>query len=65
MSVTRPANVPLFLGFWLQHAALTQLADRPDASPALLAFLTLAFQSCGYFGLGGSNSLATCVKSRF
>ncbi|GAA6005439.1 mannose-ethanolamine phosphotransferase LAS21 [Rhodotorula paludigena] len=59
MSVTRPANVPLFIGLWLQHAALTRLADRPDASPALLAFLTVAFQSCGYFGLGGSNSLAT------
>ncbi|GJN89792.1 hypothetical protein Rhopal_002781-T1 [Rhodotorula paludigena] len=59
MSVTRPANMPLFIGFWLHHAALTRLADRPDASPALLAFLTVAFQSCSYFGLGGSNSLAT------
>ncbi|BGP23847.1 major facilitator super transporter protein [Rhodotorula toruloides] len=64
MSVTRPANVPLFSAFWIQHAATSRLAQRSDASPAQLAVLVAAFQAAGFFGLGGSNSLASVNLSQ-
>ncbi|GAA5923533.1 hypothetical protein JCM3775_000418 [Rhodotorula graminis] len=64
MSVTRPTNVPLFLAFYVQHVALGRLASKPSASPAVLALLVAALQSSTFFGLGGSNSLATADLSQ-
>ncbi|BGO98544.1 GPI ethanolamine phosphate transferase 2 [Rhodotorula toruloides] len=64
MSLTRPSNVPLVCAFWIQHAAVSLLAKRADASPAQLAFLVAAFQAAGFFGLGGSNSLASVDLSQ-
>ncbi|GAA5889616.1 hypothetical protein JCM8208_001076 [Rhodotorula glutinis] len=64
MSVTRPTNVPLFAAFWVQHVALSRLASKPSASPAVLALAYAALQSSTFFGLGGSNSLATADLSQ-
>ncbi|BGP39055.1 major facilitator super transporter protein [Rhodotorula kratochvilovae] len=64
MSVTRSTNVPLFAAFWVQHFAISRLASKPTASPAVLAFLVAAFQSSSFFALGGSNSLATVDLSQ-
>ncbi|KAJ8294551.1 GPI ethanolamine phosphate transferase 2 [Rhodotorula toruloides] len=64
VSLTRPANVPLICAFWIQHEAVSRLARRADASPAQLAFLVAAFQATGFFGLGGSNSLASVDLSQ-
>ncbi|GAA5892934.1 mannose-ethanolamine phosphotransferase LAS21 [Sporobolomyces salmoneus] len=62
MSLTRSTNIPLFLLFWVQHFALVQLA--PSISPIYFAFLSVAFQFCSFFALGGSNSLATVDLSQ-
>ncbi|GAA5864210.1 hypothetical protein JCM1840_006702 [Sporobolomyces johnsonii] len=62
MSLTRTPNIPLFALFWIQHATLSRLAA--SLSPLSLAFLSVAFQSASFFGLGGSNSLATVDLSQ-
>ncbi|GAA5950803.1 hypothetical protein JCM21900_002023 [Sporobolomyces salmonicolor] len=62
MSFTRTPNIPLFALFWIQHATLSRLSA--SLSPLELACLVFAFQSASFFGLGGSNSLATVDLSQ-
>ncbi|GAA5927520.1 mannose-ethanolamine phosphotransferase LAS21 [Sporobolomyces koalae] len=62
LTVTRKTNAPLFVLFWVQHVALSRLSNH--ASPVSFAFLSVALQSCSFFALGGSNSLATVDLSQ-
>ncbi|BGP31201.1 major facilitator super transporter protein [Rhodotorula toruloides] len=64
MALTRSVTIPVVSAFWIQHEAVSRLARRADASPAQLTFLVAAFQATGFFGLGGSNSLASVDLSQ-
>lgn len=55
MSLTRPANLFLFVLLWLQHYALSQ----SPLAPLTTAAATIALQHVSFFAFGGSNSLAT------
>ncbi|GAA5904720.1 hypothetical protein JCM6882_008356 [Rhodosporidiobolus microsporus] len=60
LSLTRPSSAPLFaLSFWVQHLALARLARKGVLSPLGVAAWTVVAQESGFFGLGGSNSLAS------
>lgn len=57
VSLSRPANMPLFLLLWAQYGVLALLRDSLSSLAATA--MILAFQQCSYFAFGGSNSLAT------
>ncbi|GAA5929886.1 hypothetical protein JCM10213_002814 [Rhodosporidiobolus nylandii] len=59
LSLTRPTNAPLFALFWVQHITLHRLARRRGLSPLGVATWIAGMQACGFFALGGSNSLAS------
>ncbi|GAA6005051.1 hypothetical protein JCM10207_008493 [Rhodosporidiobolus poonsookiae] len=64
LAITRTANAPLLVFGWLQHLTLHRLARSGKPSPLGIAALVAAFQACGFFGLGGSNSLASVDLSQ-
>ncbi|GAA5854592.1 hypothetical protein JCM8547_004901 [Rhodosporidiobolus lusitaniae] len=59
LSLTRPSSTPLFLLFWIQHLTLHRLTKSGKLSPLGVAAWTAGMQAVGFFGLGGSNALAS------
>ncbi|GAA5971852.1 hypothetical protein JCM11641_001538 [Rhodosporidiobolus odoratus] len=59
LSLSRSLNAALFLLAWVQHFALHRLAKKGLLSPLGVAAWVATCQAAGFFGLGGSNSLAS------